>query len=50
MKLTIVHFLTHYDFQPMHSMPEGFSIATLLIPSVSHNVYVRDRQNYAHEE
>jgi hypothetical protein len=45
MKLIIAHFLAHYDFEQMASMPKGFCLATMLIPSISHKVRVRGRQD-----
>lgn len=47
MKLIIVHFLTHYEFESMPSMPEGFCLATNLVPSLSHRVRIRGRRNHA---
>jgi hypothetical protein len=49
MKLLITHFLTHYEFETMSSMPKGFSLATMLIPSLSHKVSVRARQDQTKE-
>jgi hypothetical protein len=45
MKLIIAHFLAHYDFEQMASMPKVFCLATMLIPSISHKVRVRGRQD-----
>jgi cytochrome P450 len=48
MKLIIAHFLANYDFEQMASMPNGFCLATMLVPSISHKVRVRGRQDHAH--
>lgn len=50
MKLIVIHFLTHYEFEKMPSMPSMSSLATLLIPSLSHEVRVRGRQDHTQEE
>jgi hypothetical protein len=51
MKLVVAHFLAHYDFEQMASMPKGFCLATMLIPSISHkSVFGVGKINPTHRE
>lgn len=43
-KLIVSYFLANYDMQALPSMPKEFSLATMLIPSTTQNICIRERQ------
>lgn len=46
-KLMVSYFLVNYDMQALPSMPKAFSLATMLIPSTTQKIRIRERQGRA---